>query len=274
MIRQLACTLLLFVAFNAHSQTNETFHDFWGETILGDSLHFSSFHGKKVMVVNTATYCVFTYQYEELQQLYDLYKDSNFTIVGFPCNDFGDQEPDSDSTIADFCEDIYNIQFQMMSKVSVIGTDTAEVYKWLEREDRNGVADAAIVWNFHKFLIDEAGNWVAHYPSTTSPLAKVIRDWIVTPSVLTGIEEPLPINITSSNITAHNLRIAFNNLTDQKTFINLYSVTGQLISNIFEGNLSDGEIIDINTSSLANNIYLLQVHNKNQSSTFRFAVVK
>lgn len=152
-----AAIFTLLISISGFSQI-QTFHDYKGQTITGPNLNFSNFYGKKVMVVNTASFCGWTYQYETLQDLYDQYKNNNFEIVGFPCNDFSSQEPGSDSTINDFCTGIYGITFQMMSKVSIVSHDTAEVYKWLQRADLNGVADAHVSWNFNKFLIDEAGH--------------------------------------------------------------------------------------------------------------------
>ena len=127
-MKRLALPVFLLLSFACFSQT-ETFHDFRAKTILGDDLPFSTFYGKKVMVVNTSTYCSYTYQYESLESLYTAYQDSNFMIIGFPCNEFGFQEPGADSTILEFCEEIYGIDFQMMSKVSTIGlgTDTVVV---------------------------------------------------------------------------------------------------------------------------------------------------
>jgi len=173
---------ILFVSAGARAQT-ETFHDFMGLSILGDTINFSDYAGKKVLVVNTASFCSYTPQFADLAMLDSLYGGPGFAIIGFPCNDFGGQDPNDDSTIFNFCTGIYNVAFQMMSKISVIAADTAEVYKWLQLQSRNGVQDAPVTWNFHKFCIDELGHWVNHYPSTVNPLDTAITNWINSPSV-------------------------------------------------------------------------------------------
>ena len=168
-------TLLLLISNTCFSQTGETFHSFQAVKINDDTISLSQYYGKKVMVVNTASYCAYTPQYTDLQQLYQQYQSYNFEILGFPCNDFGAQEPGGDSEIDSFCT-TYGVTFQMMSKIDIISTDTAEVYKWLQLASRNGVANAPVTWNFHKFLIDETGHWVAHHASPVNPLATVITD--------------------------------------------------------------------------------------------------
>jgi glutathione peroxidase len=176
--------LFLIIATFSNAQT-ETFHSFSQVTILGDTLNLASFAGKKVLVVNTASYCAYTPQYDDLEQLYTQYGGgTNFEIIGFPCNDFGHQEPSDDSTINVFCTG-YNVTFQMMSKIDITSPDTAEVYKWLQLQSRNGVADAPVTWNFNKYLIDESGHWIAHYSEVTNPLDPVIVNWLTT----TGINE-------------------------------------------------------------------------------------
>ena len=127
-----------------NAQTLETFHDFMGIGILGDTINFSDYAGKKVLVVNTASYCGYTPQFNDLAILDSIYGGPGFAIIGFPCNDFGGQDPGSDSAINNFCTGIYNVQFQMMSKISITAPDTAEVYKWLQLQARNGVADAPV----------------------------------------------------------------------------------------------------------------------------------
>jgi glutathione peroxidase len=167
-----------------------TLHDFAVVTILGDTISLSQFYGKKVMVVNTATLCAYTHQYTDLEVLYTNYNQYNFEIVGFPCNNFGSQEPGSDSTINEFCHNNYDVTFPMMSKVDIVSGDTADVYKWLQRGDLNGVQTAHVSWNFNKFLIDEAGHWVRHFDSPVSPTDTAITNWIMTPSVIqTGVVE-------------------------------------------------------------------------------------
>ena len=182
--------LLLFALFVqlTFAQTGETFHDFNAVTIRGDTISLSQYTGKKVMVVNTASYCGFTPQYADLQALYQQYGGPTFEIIGFPCNDFGGQEPGTNGSIDSFCTGNYYISFQMMSRVSIAAPDTVEVYKWLQNASRNCFADAAVAWNFNKYLIDEAGNWIAYYPSAVNPLDPAIVNWILSPNT-TGIVE-------------------------------------------------------------------------------------
>lgn len=182
-------TLLLNTGLFAQS----TLHDYTVVNIEGDTISLSQYYGKKVMVVNTASYCAFTHQYTDLQQLYTDYQQYNFVILGFPCNNFSNQEPGADSTIADFC-DSYNVTFPMMSKIDIVSGDTADVYKWLQLGSLNGVQNASVSWNFNKFLIDEAGHWVAHHLSTVDPQDTAITNWILSPSVL-----PSGVNETTTN---------------------------------------------------------------------------
>jgi glutathione peroxidase len=132
--------ILLYSSISAFSQTNSSFHDFEVRTILGDTISLSQFAGKKVMVVNTASFCSYTFQYGLLESLREQYSTAyNFEILGFPCNDFGNQEPGHDTTILEFCTNTYNVQFPMMSSIHIQTGDTAAVYKWLQRAELNGV---------------------------------------------------------------------------------------------------------------------------------------
>lgn len=160
----------------SHGQEEaKSFYDFKSETLMGEEFDFSKLKGKRVLVVNTASKCGYTPQYEELQELYEKHGGDKFTIVGFPSNDFMKQEPGSDEEIAEFCKKNYGVTFPMMSKTVVkTGDDQNPVYAWLTHKDQNGVDDAKVSWNFNKFLIDENGKWVAHYKSKTSPLDEEI----------------------------------------------------------------------------------------------------
>lgn len=149
-------------------------HSFKAQTIDGQEFDFSTLKGKRVLIVNTASECGFTPQYEDLQALHEQYAGDKFAIIGFPSNDFGGQEPGSDEEIAAFCQKNYGVGFQMMSKVKVRGEDSHPVYQWLCNKSLNGVDDAKVKWNFNKFLIDENGHWVAHYGSMVGPLNKRI----------------------------------------------------------------------------------------------------
>jgi glutathione peroxidase len=154
-------------------------HSFRVKNIQGDSIDLSQYSGKRLMIVNTASYCGFTPQFTQLQQLYQAYQSYNFEILGFPCNDFGNQDPYSDSTINSFCTGNYNVSFPMMSRIAIASGDTSPVYRWLQRADLNGVSDAQVAWNFNKFLVDENGHWVQHLLSNVSPLDPMITNWIM-----------------------------------------------------------------------------------------------
>lgn len=170
-------------ATNGHPATEQTtpamnFHDLSATDINGKTVSFTEFSGKKVLVVNTASECGYTKQYAQLQELYDTYKDKGLVIIGFPCNDFGGQEPGSEAEIAAFCQKNFGVTFPLMSKISVKGDDMSPVYKWLTSKEQNGVLDAKVKWNFHKFLIDEEGRMVADYGSGTKPLDDEILSWL------------------------------------------------------------------------------------------------
>lgn len=173
--------VLLTVALCICSSTayaQKSFHDFTVTAIDGTSFSLSSLKGKKVMVVNVASKCGLTPQYEQLQQLYDTYKDDNFVIIGFPANNFLEQEPGTNEEIVQFCKLNYGVTFPLMEKISVKGDDMAAVYGWLTRKSENGVQDAEVTWNFQKFLIDENGRWIKSFDPKTSPLDQAIVEWV------------------------------------------------------------------------------------------------
>ena len=146
------------------------FYAFSVKDIQGKSFNFSSLKGKRVLIVNTASECGYTPQYKQLEELYKTYGGAKFTVIGFPANNFGGQEPGSDADIKAFCTQNYGVTFPMMSKSSVKGKDINEVYAWLTSKEKNGSLDAEVKWNFHKFLVDENGNVVKSLGSGVSPL--------------------------------------------------------------------------------------------------------
>lgn len=167
--------LILLSAFTFPS--DNSIHRFKVKSIEGKTIDFSSFKGKKILVVNTASKCGYTPQYEALQQVYTTYKDK-LVIVGFPANNFGGQEPGSDGEIQDFCKARYGVSFPLASKVSVKGNDMAPIYKWLTSKAENGVLDAEIKWNFGKFLLDEQGKLIQYFPSNVKPDSEEILKYI------------------------------------------------------------------------------------------------
>ncbi|MFC2129781.1 glutathione peroxidase, partial [Bacteroidota bacterium] len=138
----------------------------------------ASLKGKKVLVVNTASKCGFTPQFEDLEKLYNEYGGDNFTVIGFPSNDFGKQDPGTNEEIAAFCQKNYGVSFPMMSKIKVRGDDKHPVYKWLTEEGLNGLEDSKVGWNFQKYMIDEDGFLVGHLPSKKGPYSEEIIDWL------------------------------------------------------------------------------------------------
>lgn len=163
---------------NSNMQTTQTFHDFTVKDIDGKEFDLASLKGKKVLVVNVASKCGLTPQYEDLQALYDKYKDRNFTVIGFPANNFAGQEPGTNAQIKEFCTLNYGVTFPMMDKISVKGKDQASVYNWLTHKSENGKIDQEVTWNFQKFMIDEEGNLVDVVQPKESPMSEKIIKWI------------------------------------------------------------------------------------------------
>ncbi len=141
--------------------------------ISGKSFDWETVKGKKIMVVNVASKCGLTPQYVQLEELYQNFQNQGFTILGFPANNFGAQEPGSNDEIANFCEVNYGVSFPMMSKISVLGEDQYPLYKWLTEETNELVS-----WNFQKFLVDENGDVVESIPPTVLPNDDAILSWI------------------------------------------------------------------------------------------------
>lgn len=156
----------------------ETIYQFKVEDLSGDSFDFSTLKGKKILVVNTASECGLTPQYEQLQAIYEKYKDQNFVIVGFPANNFGAQEPGSNSEIATFCQQNYGVSFPMMAKISVKGEDMHPVYQFLTQKTKNGLQDSEVQWNFQKYLINENGELAKVVSPRTLPTDAEIVNWI------------------------------------------------------------------------------------------------
>ncbi|MGL6268737.1 MAG: glutathione peroxidase [Chitinophagaceae bacterium] len=154
-----------------------TLYDFKVTGLDGSTIDFSKYKGKKVLIVNTASECGYTPQYADLQKLYESHK-SNLVIVGFPANNFGGQEPGSNTEIKEFCKKNYGVTFPMAGKVSVKGDDIHPIFKWLTTKSENGVLDAEIKWNFTKFLLDEKGKLIAVFPSKVNPNSEEITKYL------------------------------------------------------------------------------------------------
>lgn len=146
------------------------FYDYKVKNISGEDVSMSDYKGKVVLIVNTASKCGFTKQYEGLEELYEKYKDQGFVILGFPCNQFGAQEPGGNAEIKNFCTSTFSVTFPMMSKIDVNGDDADPLYKFLKKE-KGGILGDNIKWNFTKFLIDREGNVVDRFASQKTPKA-------------------------------------------------------------------------------------------------------
>lgn len=174
-------TILLTSCFGANDNktrpmdlTNNTstssFYSYEAVTIEGDTISFSKYKGKKVLIVNTASKCGYTPQYDELEKLHKQYGDK-VAVLGFPCNQFGGQEPGNNTDIKEFCRLNYGVTFQMFDKVNVKGKDKHPLYDWLSDKDKNGWNSDAPGWNFCKYLINEKGELIKFFGSKVTPLS-------------------------------------------------------------------------------------------------------
>ena len=162
---------LAFGAFTTMSSADdhECALNFKAKTIDGKTVDLEDYEGKVVLVVNTASRCGLTGQYAGLQQMYEKYGEKGFVILGFPCNQFGRQEPGSDAEIKQFCSSNYNVSFPMFSKIDVNGGEAAPLYKFLTSQDTEPAGKGDISWNFEKFLIDRDGQLIGRYSPRTAP---------------------------------------------------------------------------------------------------------
>ncbi len=157
----------------ANKSSKTPFYELQTVSLTGDTIRFEQFRGKKVLLVNTASKCGLTPQYAELEELHKKFSDK-LQIIGFPANNFMNQEPGSSENIAEFCERNYGVSFLMSEKVSVKGEDMHPVYQWLTSKDKNGWNQKAPTWNFQKYLVDENGELEAVFTPTVKPLDKKI----------------------------------------------------------------------------------------------------
>ncbi len=154
--------------------TGESVYQFTPESIDGKPIDFSIYKGKKILIVNTASECGYTPQFEGLQKLYGQYKDK-LVVIGFPANNFGQQEPGNNKTIAEFCTKNYNVTFPVAAKVSVKGDDIDPLFAWLIAQP-NPDFTGDIKWNFEKFLLDENGKLIHRYRTKTKPMDEAITE--------------------------------------------------------------------------------------------------
>ena len=157
----------------------KTIYNFKAKSLDGIDFDFNSLKGKKVLIVNTASKCGYTSQYSELEALFQKYgKSGGLVILGFPCNQFGGQEPGNASEIQTFCTKNYGVTFQMMEKIDVKGNQQQPIYKWLTTKEENNKENSNVTWNFNKYLIDEKGQYICHLGSNDSPNCEKIINWL------------------------------------------------------------------------------------------------
>ena len=171
-------TILSFILMMTACVLNaQSIRNFKVAGIDGKQINLAAYKGKKILIVNTASKCGYTPQYESLQKVYDQYKDK-LVILGFPCNQFGGQEPGTNEEIVAFCKENYGVNFPLADKIDVKGANIAPIYQWLTQKAKNGVLDANISWNFNKFLLDENGKMLAYFPSNVKPDSDAIAAYL------------------------------------------------------------------------------------------------
>jgi len=177
-MKNLAYTLMIITTLITTTLTAQNIYKFNVIDIDGNDFPMSQLEGKKVMIVNVASECGLTPQYEKLEELYQKYKDDGFVIIGFPANNFLKQEPGTNEEIKEFCSVNYGVTFPMMSKISVKGKDIAPIYSWLTTRALNGYKSTSVKWNFQKYIINEKGELVDYFYPMTKPDDEDIINWI------------------------------------------------------------------------------------------------
>lgn len=158
--------LILGISLMSSAPKPESVYDIEVHDIIGNEISMSKYKGKVLLIVNVASKCGYTGQYKDLQALYEEYQDDDFAVLGFPANNFNDQEPGSNEDINRFCTSEYGVTFPMFSKISVKGETMHPLYKFLTEKEKNGRLDAPIKWNFQKFLIDRNGRVIQTFLPT------------------------------------------------------------------------------------------------------------
>ena len=175
MFSKIFLCLLLTCTMATAQNTTASLYNISLTDISGSPLDLSQYKGKKILFVNVASKCGFTSQYDGLQELYKTYKDK-LVVIGLPCNQFGGQEPGTAKEIESFCRANYGVDFPLSSKIDVKGASQHPLYKWLTTKVQNGVMDSTVRWNFQKYLVDENGQLIDYFYSTTKPMSsKIIK---------------------------------------------------------------------------------------------------
>ena len=175
MFSKIFLCLLLTCTMATAQNTTASLYNISLTDISGSPLDLSQYKGKKILFVNVASKCGFTSQYDGLQELYKTYKDK-LVVIGLPCNQFGGQEPGTAKEIESFCRANYGVDLPLSSKIDVKGASQHPIYKWLTSKTQNGVMDSTVRWNFQKYLVDENGQLIDYFYSTTKPMSsKIIK---------------------------------------------------------------------------------------------------
>ena len=155
-------------------------YDFQVDNVAGEKVSLSNYKNKVLLIVNTASKCGFTKQYDGLEKLYETYQEQGLEILGFPCNQFGGQEPGSDEEIQEFCQTTFGVKFPVFKKVEVNGENTIELYQYLKKQAPGLLGTQKIKWNFTKFLVDKEGNVVKRYAPTVTPesIEKELKEYL------------------------------------------------------------------------------------------------
>lgn len=169
--------LLTIVSWKLHYSTASIYDFSYQKIDSQDSIKLSTYKGKKILIVNVASKCGYTSQYEDLQKLQEKYS-SRLVVIGFPCNQFLNQEPGTKEEILEFCKLNYGVTFPLSNKIDVKGHNQDPIYHWLTKKELNGLDDFHVSWNFNKFLIDENGKLLAHFDSDVKPLDEKITSYL------------------------------------------------------------------------------------------------
>jgi glutathione peroxidase len=154
-------------------ENHKSLHNISLVSLQGDTISLSKFKGKKILFVNVASKCGFTPQYKELQELHNKYNEK-LVIIGFPCNQFGQQESGTSDEIQNFCQKNYGVEFLISEKIDVRGSNQHPIYKWLTNKEINEQKSTSVKWNFQKYLVDENGRWIDYWYSMTKPTSTKI----------------------------------------------------------------------------------------------------
>ena len=173
--------IIILYFFNVITMDAQSIYDFKVESLTGGHLNLADYKEKKMLIVNTASQCGYTPQYAGLEKLYNVMKDHDFVIIGFPSNEFGKQEPGSNDEIASFCQINYGVTFPMAAKMVVKGDGISPLFEFLTKQAIDKGIEDPIKWNFTKFLIDEQGNLVGVFPSKVDPMSEELQNAILSP---------------------------------------------------------------------------------------------